>query len=124
MSPPAVVGVVPLGMSALPLRIPLDTAALCNGRAIACTAAWIGTSRPSFMEIRSKAIPTIASGDSLLWALASVTCPMIFVFLGIATLPWDNKSIAVFASTLSPGFAFLESTDFDSSTGMIVPVGN
>src|SRR5580765_8436023 len=64
--PPPYVGDPPLGIPPLSLAVLLDKAALCNGRAMACTAAWIGTSCPPFMEIRSKAIPTIESGDSLL----------------------------------------------------------
>jgi hypothetical protein len=32
--------------------------------------------------------------------------------------------MVILASILSPGFAFLASTDFDSATGMIVPAGS
>jgi len=38
----------------------------CKGRPMACTAACRGSSWPSFMMMRSKATPTIESGDSLL----------------------------------------------------------
>jgi hypothetical protein len=86
-------------------------------------AARIDSSRPSFSEMRSNDNPTLESGDSLVRGLASVTWPITLVSLGITILPLESRSMVILASILSPGFAFLASTDFDSAAGMSVPAG-
>ena len=95
-----------------------------KGRAIACTAACSGSSRPFFISTRSNAIPTVELGESLLCALASVTWPTIFVFLGITIWPCWSRSIEVRASILSFALLFLASSDFDNSTETTVPAAN
>lgn len=95
-----------------------------KGRAIACTAACSGSSRPFFMSTRSNAIPTVEFGESLLCALVSVTWPTIFVFLGITIWPCWSRSIEVLASILSFALLFLASRDLDNSTETTVPAAS
>jgi hypothetical protein len=104
----------PAGLSAEGPPVEFDQ--ICKGRPTACTVTGNVTSRPSFSSMRSKVIPTVESGESLLWALASVTWPTIFVFLGTMIWPCASRSVAVFASILSFTLHFLASSDFDNST--------
>ena len=58
-----------------------------KGRAMACTVSCNGSSLPPLSSTRSKVNLISEPGELLLWALDSVTWPMIFVLRGTTICP-------------------------------------